>query len=371
MNSTQTRSASTSRPGMTTKSDRYRDHIGQAVSVDNAGTGILRYFELDGDVKICGVELDEAMGDCNGEDLDGNSFFKCADNHGIYVSMKEVTLLDANGNPIVKKTKAKPKKKFDSPPSLRKKIVRKEPTSRRGDTSKSTKSKNPPSKNTAAGVAHQKKLNQGAKKKVDHLAKSNTGINASVSEYANADRKIIKRNPAPAPVPVEATADDEELPDLDDDGANSSKGVDDVAKIARQVPTDWIEAAKEKQREAEEAVAREKEAADLAAQERRLQEANAKAAAEEEEFHRKAMEAARLRDEKRQEAARLREEQAAARAAIREEKDRLALEQMNEYNKANDEEVRRREEADVKLLEQREAQKARIAAMMARVKAKT
>lgn len=358
------------------KSDRLRDHIGKAVVVDNCGGGTLRYFDVNGDVKICGVELDEPNGDCNGEDLDGNAYFKCADNHGIYVSMKEVTMLDEHGDPIVFKKKAKPKKKFESPPSLRKKIVRKNPSAGRASTG-TIKSKNPPSKNTASGVAHQKKMNQGARKKVDHLAKTNTGLHESVSHLANADRKIIRRAAAPAAPAVNdaATADDEALPALDDDvdgadNATAKKSINpvDEAKFSREMPTDWLQAAKEKQKEAEEAASRERELADLAAQEERLKEAEAKQAAQEEEFNRRAMEAARKRDEMKLEQQRRREAEAAARAAAREEKLESARQQEEEFRRANEEEQRERDEKEEELQQQRLAQKARIAALMSRVK---
>lgn len=360
------------------KSDRYVKHIGLRVSVAELGEGVLRFFEAGEDLKVCGVELDEPNGDCDGQDLDGNNHFQCPENHGIYLSMKEVTLLDANGQPIVKKAKAKRPKKFESPPSLRKKITRKQPTgTTRGSTAaagggKSTKSKNPASKATvtagAAAAAEKKRLNAGARKKVDHLTKQSHGIAAGVADYANADRKVIKRSaPAPAPAPatdVDATGDDDELPDLADDDDD----VVDGAKFVRQVPTDWIEAAKQKQADEEAAIEREKEAADLAAQEIRLAEATQKRELEEDEFNKKAEEAALKRDFEKQERIKKRQEQAAERLAKRAETEKKALIEINEYHQMNENELKRREEKDLKVQQQRSAQKARIAALMSKVK---
>lgn len=131
---------------------------------------------------------------------------------------------------------------------------------------------------------------------------------------------------------------------------------------------DWIEAAKEKQREAEETVAREKELADLAAQEERMKEAQAKQLAQEEEFNRKALEAARKRDELRDERQRQREENLQARTKNREDTQKAAEEALEMMMKANEDEQRQRDEKETELQQKREAQRARIAAMMSRVK---
>lgn len=357
------------------KSDRYANHIGLRVAVAELGSGVLRFFESGEDVKVCGVELDEPNGDCDGQDLDGNTHFECPENYGIYLSMKEVTLLDANGQPIVKKAKAKPKKKFESPPSLRKKINRKPTGTTRVSTAaagggKSTKSKNPASKTTvttaSAAAAEKKRLNAGARKKVDHLSKQSTGISAGVADYASADRKVIKRTSAPAAAPADATGDDDELPDLDNDDDDDAPI--DGAKFVRQVPTDWIEAAKQKQADEEAAIEREKEAADLAAQEIRLAEAAQRRELEEEEFNRKAEEAALKRDAEKQERIKKREELAAERAAKRAETEKKALIEINEYHQMNESELKRSEQKDLKVQQQRSAQKARIAALMSKVK---
>ena len=45
-------------------------------------------------LQVCGVELDDPNGDCDGQDLDSNNHFQCPENHGIYLSMKEVSVLD-------------------------------------------------------------------------------------------------------------------------------------------------------------------------------------------------------------------------------------------------------------------------------------
>jgi len=131
---------------------------------------------------------------------------------------------------------------------------------------------------------------------------------------------------------------------------------------------DWIEAAKQKQADEEAAVEREKEAVDLAAQEIRLAEAAKKRELEEEEFNRKAEEAALKRDAEKQERIKKRQEQAAERLAKRAETEKKALIEINEYHQMNENELKRREEKDLKVQQQRSAQKARIAALMSKVK---
>lgn len=87
------------------KYDRWEKHIGQRVEVADFGCGVLKYFTAETDVKICGVALDEPIGDSNGTDADGTTFFTCVQNHGVFVEMKSVTLLDKTGTPIKKPTK--------------------------------------------------------------------------------------------------------------------------------------------------------------------------------------------------------------------------------------------------------------------------
>eukprot|EP00040_Diaphanoeca_grandis_P012325 m.62524 g.62524 ORF g.62524 m.62524 type:complete len:385 (+) comp23168_c0_seq2:395-1549(+) len=338
------------------KTDRYTNHINSTVTVSNFGAGILRYYKSTGTEKICGVELTEPNGDCDGEDLDGNKNFSCEPNHGVYVTMKEVTLVDDTGKPTAKKaTSTKPKKKFEDPPSLRKKIIRKEAPSRKGEP-KIQKTK-----------LHDNIRKTGQKStKVDHLAKKKTGVAESVKSFA--EPKMIKRAQAAAPVvapSTDATSLDEELPELDDD--------DDMAAAKKlvDVPEDWVAAAKREQKEKEDAIAREKELADIKAQEIRLAEAEKKRVLQEEEFNKKAEEEARKRDLAREERKLLQEQKAAERAAKRVEQEAAALAMVDEYAKVQEEEHKEREAKARALNDSRMAQKARIAAMMNRVKTNT
>ena len=102
--------------------------------------------------------------------------------------MKEVTLMDSEGKPISTKpaTKTKPKKKFEDPPSLRKKIIRKEAPSRKG---------NPTSASTKSGVSKAPKASirkaGQSKAKSDHLSKKgNGGVVGALAHLQNDDRCV-------------------------------------------------------------------------------------------------------------------------------------------------------------------------------------
>jgi len=335
------------------KSDRVAKHLDQKVSVSNYGTGYLRYFENLGDEKICGIELDEPNGDCDGEDLDGNSHFSCSPVHGVYVTMKEVTLLDSSGKPTTAQTKkasTKPKKKFEDPPSLRKKIIRKDAPSKKGEP-KIQKTK-----------LHDNTRKHGAKSnKVDHLSKKKSGIADSVKGFAEA--KAIKRTPAAvsaATVTQDSTNMDDELPALENDDVSSAR-----TSIA---PEDWVAAAKREQKAKEDAIERERELADIAAQELRMIAAEKKREEEEAAFNVKAAEEARKRDELREERRLAQELKAKERADKRIEQEAAALAMVDEYAKQQEEQLKVREAKAKALNDNRLAQKARIAAMMSRVK---
>ncbi len=73
------------RPGIT------QDCIGLPVVVTGYGTGWLRYYgpcplAKSANDTWLGVELESASGDCNGS-IEGEMYFNCADNHGIFVEM--------------------------------------------------------------------------------------------------------------------------------------------------------------------------------------------------------------------------------------------------------------------------------------------
>lgn len=64
--------------------------------------------------KWVGVELDEAKGKNNGS-VQGKSYFKCADEHGIFVRQSQLAVVDMGGggdsgsSPSVTVSKASPK----------------------------------------------------------------------------------------------------------------------------------------------------------------------------------------------------------------------------------------------------------------------
>jgi hypothetical protein len=70
--------------------------------VTDVSCGLLRYFV--GEVGICGIELNDPNGDCDGCDAEGTRFFTAKPGHGLFIEWDDVTLCDASGQPLKKKT---------------------------------------------------------------------------------------------------------------------------------------------------------------------------------------------------------------------------------------------------------------------------
>eukprot|EP00038_Savillea_parva_P020253 m.30767 g.30767 ORF g.30767 m.30767 type:complete len:432 (+) comp4744_c0_seq1:187-1482(+) len=360
----------------TKKVERFNKHIGKHVDVADYGLGVLKYFVAE--AGICGVELLEPNGDCDGCDAEGTRFFEAKASHGLFIEMVDVTLTDADGQPLKKTTTKKQttKKKFESPPSLRKKINR---------SSKSTAPKAPsspaqapssssqkPAKSPRSGGAHSKtnghrKATGGADRSKNHLAPKKSGVDPDV-QHMQAHRSVTRRAREPSNERTIEAATARAAAEAEDaegggDGAATTSVLD--------VPEDWVEAAKRRQAEAEEQKRIEKEAADLAEQERRFAEAEKRREEEERIFNEQAAAEAAKRDAAKAERKATRDAQAAARAAEREELHQRAAAEIAEYSKVVEKEKTDRDAKANELKAKREAQKARIAAMMQKVKKRT
>eukprot|EP00041_Stephanoeca_diplocostata_P006890 m.95465 g.95465 ORF g.95465 m.95465 type:complete len:424 (-) comp16596_c0_seq1:185-1456(-) len=360
----------------TKKYGRWEKHIGHRVEVADFGFGVLKYFTAETELKVCGVALDEPNGDCNGCDAEGTEFFSCADGHGIFVEMKSVTLCDENDKPIPNKkpaakktTSSKPKKKFDSPPSLRKTINRKSTTS----TTPLSRSSTASDRNTPSSKTRPSERTGGAKKKQNHLAAPKSGVIDSVKGMMGSDRKVIRRqggDAADRTLKTKETREESEQADRDAADSGNASAEQHTASVL-DVPEDWVEAAKREKREAEEKLAREKELADIEAQEERMRLAAERQLEEERLFNEKAAEEAAKRDAARAERLALREKQAAERAAARERSKKDALVEINEYAKLQEKEKQERDLKEKKQQEDRQKQKDRIKALMSRVRTAT
>ena len=109
----------------------WKKKVGRRVKVAGVGFGSLVYYgettlgtDDDGNPISCGVNLEDDLGNCDGTAPDGTQYFDCDEGFGIFTSTNDVTVVDENGVAVKAKKKAPAKKKFDSPPSLRKKINR-------------------------------------------------------------------------------------------------------------------------------------------------------------------------------------------------------------------------------------------------------
>jgi len=328
--------------GTSKKEELWLKRVGKRVQVDGVGFGMLRFFGAAGVDSQCGVELEEPLGAG-----DGDGYFSCADGHAMFAPMEQCTLVDAEGNPVkAKKKKVAPKKKFESPPSLRKTIRKTGSKTSTPKTGSSTKKRQPT--------------------KVDHLkARPKSQLHAGIDAGALEKRNIKRRSPPTvvvAPVAEEA-------------GAPSAIGGTAVPegseRPAFEAPEDWMEKALRLDKEKAAQAARDKEAADLAAQEARLAQAKVK----EEELNALSMaeaeEEARVRAEKKAERAAKREAELNERNGRRLEAQKIAMAEIAEAKEAN---ARAAEELDQRsqiLQEKRKAQKARIAMMMSKVRPAT
>jgi len=366
------------------KLDRYTKHIGKHVNVSEYGIGVLKYFVAE--AGICGVELNDAVGDCDGCDAEGTRFFHAKASHGLFIEMTDVTLCTADGQPLPKKTTKKaaatPKKRFESPPSLRKKINRSSkstaPKSANGGTKAAAggggggaKSAKSPGSSLRKSTATKKDRD-----KVDHLATKKSGVDGSLQHLQGA-RSVVRRSAPPAG----AAAGDrtlkaaEERKAAEAADAEAAAGGDTPAeqKVASvlDVPEDWVEAAKRRQADEAEAKRREQEAADLIAQEIRMAEAEKKREEQEAKWLAEAEAEAAKRDAAKAERKATRTAQAAARAADRKALSLKAAEEIAEYTKVVEKEKEDRDAKATQLKMKRAAQKARIAAMMSKVKKRT
>eukprot|EP00729_Bicosta_minor_P003527 gene3527-16518_t len=172
--------------GTSKKEELWLKRVGKRVQVDGVGFGMLRFFGAAGVDSQCGVELEEPLGAG-----DGDGYFSCADGHAMFAPMEQCTLVDAEGNPVkAKKKKVAPKKKFESPPSLRKTIRKTGSKTSTPKTGSSTKKRQPT--------------------KVDHLkARPKSQLHAGIDAGALEKRNIKRRSPPTvvvAPVAEEAGA---------------------------------------------------------------------------------------------------------------------------------------------------------------------
>lgn len=371
----------------TKKLDRFERHVGKHVNVVDYGLGVLKYFVKE--AGICGIELVDAVGDCDGRDAEGTRFFNAKDGHGLFIEMGDVTLCDATGRPLKRPAKAavKPKKKFDSPPSIRKKINRSsKSTAPRGvDQSSGKRTTNTTSSTRASALTEQrssssgsngqpssKKSTGGSDRSVNHLAKSKVGVDDSVQHMQ--EKRTISRKVPKAKSSDEAIVADRTLEvaskrkEAEEADAEDEDGADTHTSSVLDVPEDWVEAAKREKAAQAERIAREQELADLQQQEKRLAEAEERRAAEEALFLEKAAEEAARRDAQKAERKAARDAQAAARAAEREEAHLKAAAEIAEYTKTVEKEKIYQQSKAAELTAKREAQKARVAAMMAKVK---
>jgi len=345
------------------KDEIWKKKVGRRVKVAGVGFGSLVYYgettlgtDDDGNPISCGVNLEDDLGNCDGTAPDGTQYFDCDEGFGIFTSTNDVTVVDENGVAVKAKKKAPAKKKFDSPPSLRKKINRGGPakTAGAGTGAKKTgtKKKKAATTDKTLGALETRKRNM----------KKGSADAPTLNPDCLVERKILRKpKPAKAAAPAEAA-----------DGAAAGEATeeakDDDDRPAFNAPADWIEAKKqaEAERLAEEAIQR--ELADKEAQEARMREMEKKLALEQERMAQEAEEEAIRRETLKAEREAKRAKDAQERADKREERE---IQSMTEILEAKEQTSKAQDafaERTRKMEERRAAQKARIAALMARVK---
>lgn len=301
------------------KESKWKTAVGKRCKVEGYCNGEVVYYgdveTEDGHVKMVGVALDKPLGDG-----DGAGYFECADGHAVFAFTKEVKLLDADGKTTTKKKTKAPAKKWESPPSLRKTIGR-GPSTPKGKSTKSTTPKK------TMGAAETRKAKQ---------AKSGSSAGPQITAEMKAEKKVTRKPPVTKP------ADD------------------DRTGVIRPPP-------KPTQEELE-AQERERQAAEEKAAEERLAESLRRQKLEEEAFLKQQEEEANRREALRVERREKREREAAERAAKLEAAEKEAEEKVAAVYAAQLETKSKFEEKARQMQEKREAQRARIAALMANVK---
>jgi len=336
--------------------------VGKRVLLDGVGFGTLEFFgpTTEGENQ-CGVALEEQLGEG-----DGYGYFECTDGHCFFTTMDTLTRVDKDGKPLKKKKAGTPaKKKFESPPSLRKKIggskstkasPRSSPATLRKTKVGSKPATSSSLRNGGKGKPAAGRSTSGAKG--NGRTKSHTSPPIPDDDASRINRPIArKKSTAPAEGAAPSVASE----------AGDGEGGD---RPAFNAPDDWMEKIKEQEKEKADAIVREKEAADIAAQEARLAAAQKKQDDDEAAFNvraeAKAAEAAAAKEERSQR----REQEMAEREQRREDAKRMAMAEIAEAEEANARSQAELEQRTKDLQEKRRAQKARIAMLMSKVKMK-
>eukprot|EP00039_Didymoeca_costata_P000793 m.47276 g.47276 ORF g.47276 m.47276 type:complete len:321 (+) comp10476_c0_seq1:203-1165(+) len=301
------------------KDEKWSKSIGKRCMVEGFGEGVfLFYGEVDteeGSTTMCGVELDKPKGDG-----DGAGYFVCKDGHAVFAYTKEVKFLNADGKPIIRKAakSSKTAKKWESPPSLRKTI-------NRGGKSTPTRS----------AVTTTKKASTPKKSAGTKDARKTSKTKDSTEEKS---------------VPKRSVTNTEEVKKEDAPSSNA------VKRPPKPTPEE------EEARKAAEAAAEEK------AIEERLAEANRRQQAEEEAFLKKSEAENLKREQARAERRAQREKEAAERQARLNNAEKEAMEEIAAVQAAHMETQAKFQDKNRLLQEKREAQRARLAQLMASVK---
>jgi len=333
-------------PSTSKKEELWLKRVGKRVKVDGVGFGMLRFFGAAGEDSQCGVELEDPLGAG-----DGDGFFSCTEGHAMFAAMDQCVLVDAEGNAVkAKKKKVAPKKKFESPPSLRK-TIRKTGTAK-GSTPK-----------TGSGTKKRQPT------KIDHLKPRPKSTLAQGIDANSLVMRSIKRKPSPSTVTTPAAVPEDAAaapPNIE--GTTAPEGSE---RPAFEAPEDWMEKAMRLDKEKDAKEKRDKEAADQVAADARL----AAAAIKEEELNAvslaEAEEEARVRAEKKAERVAKREAEHSLRDMKRLEAQKIAMAEIAEAKEANQRAAEELEQRSQILQEKRKAQKARIALMMSKVRPAT
>jgi len=358
--------------------------VGKRVNLDGVGFGTLAFFgETTEGENQCGIHLEEAKGEG-----DGYGYFECPEGHCFFTTMDTLTRVGADGKPLKKKKAGTPaKKKFESPPSLRKTIGKgkAKPTSTKS-TPKSTPKSSPrsspaslrkakPTPSTSSGHSRPKRASTLGPNHHSTTQHGRPGRKNS-TPAANIDPEMLARPNAPiarkkkTPSASSAAGSDGTASPTPDGSGSGDGSADGGASVAAVPGEDWMDKAKRLEKEKADAAAREKEEVELAAQEARQEEAYKRQAAEDAELQLKqellATEAAAAKEER----ANRKVQEQNERQARREDAKRIAMAEIAEAEEANARSQQELEQRTKALQEKRKAQKARIAMLMSKVKMK-